>query len=527
MLEVLTKGFRAARQRLRGETALTETNIDSALRDLRRALLEADVSLDVAKRFLARVKEETLGQVVKLKAGSGEQQVRVSAGDHFTRICQEELTGLMGGGDPSLNLAGAPPAVILLVGLQGSGKTTTAAKLARNLSEEGHKPLLVAADIYRPAAIEQLKLLGERLSIPVFSEDSADAPKICSHGVGHARANGHDVVLLDTAGRLVVDEPLMRELEKIASRTKPNETLLICDAMIGQEAVTTATVFHERLELTGAILTKMDGDARGGAALSVREVTGVPIKFVGMGEGLDRLEPFRPDAIASRILGMGDVEGLMSDFARVVDDEAKAEETARRALQGEFDFEMFLDQIQTLQKMGSLSDLVAKLPFFQEGGLPEGPIDDAEFRKAKTLIQSMTRDERRRPSLVERDSSRRRRICKGSGSSQKELKELLKKYQMMRNLMGMLGEQAGGGLMSRIPGMKRASQLAQLRNLDPSALAAAGGGAGLGPMGLPGDPGLAGGFPGQAGPRHSSKVDRSKQKSKRKAARKARKRGKR
>ncbi|MGD2062906.1 MAG: signal recognition particle receptor subunit alpha, partial [Nitrospirota bacterium] len=252
MLEVLTKGFRAARQRLRGETALSEANIDTALRDLRRALLEADVSLEVAKRFLARVKEETLGQVVKLKAGSGDEQVRVSAGDHFTRICQEELTELMGGGDPSLNLSGKPPAVLLLVGLQGSGKTTTAAKLARNLKEEGHKPLLVAADIYRPAAIDQLKLLGERLSIPVFSEDSGDAPGICSRGVGHARANGHDVVLLDTAGRLVVDEPLMRELEKIAGRTKPRETLLICDAMIGQEAVTTATAFHDRLELTGA-----------------------------------------------------------------------------------------------------------------------------------------------------------------------------------------------------------------------------------------------------------------------------------
>jgi signal recognition particle subunit SRP54 len=524
MLEVLTKGFRAARQRLRGETALTEANIDTALRDLRRALLEGDVSLNVAKRFLARVKEKTLGQVVKLKAGGGEAQVRVSAGDHFTRICQEELTELMGGGDPSLNLGGKVPAVILLVGLQGSGKTTTAAKLARNLKEAGHRPLLVAADIYRPAAIDQLKLLGERLAIPVFSEDSADAPGICTRGVGHARANGHDVVLLDTAGRLVVDEPLMRELEKIAGRTKPNETLLICDAMIGQEAVTTATAFHERLELTGAILTKMDGDARGGAALSVREVTGVPIKFVGMGEGLDRLEPFRPDAIASRILGMGDVEGLMDDFSRVIEDEAKAEEDARRALQGEFDFEMFLDQIQTLQKMGPLGDLVAKLPFFQEGGLPEGPIDDSEFRKAKTLIQSMTREERRRPSLVERDSSRRRRICKGSGSSPKELKELLNKYQMMRNLMGLLGEQAGGGLMARIPGMKRAAQLAQLRNMDPAALA---GGAGLGPMGLPGAGGLPAGFPGQPSPRRSPKVDRTKQKSKRKAARKARKRGKR
>jgi len=525
MLEVLTKGFRAARQRLRGETALTEANIDSALRDLRRALLEGDVSLEVAKRFLARVKEEALGQVVKLKAGSGEAQVRVSVGDHFTRICQEELTALMGGGDPTLNLEGKGPAVILLVGLQGSGKTTTAAKLARNLKEAGHRPLLVAADIYRPAAIDQLKLLGERLSIPVFSEDSHDAPDICKHGVAHARANSHDVVLLDTAGRLVVDEPLMRELEKIASRTKPNETLLICDAMIGQEAVTTASAFHERLELTGAILTKMDGDARGGAALSVREVTGVPIKFVGMGEGLDRLEPFRPDAIASRILGMGDVDGLMNDFARAVDDEAKADEDARRALQGEFDFEMFLDQIQTLQKMGSLGDLVSKLPFFQDGGMPEGPIDDTEFRKAKTLIQSMTRAERRRPALVERDASRRRRICKGSGSSPKELKELLKKFQMMRNLMGMLGGQAGGGLMSRIPGMKKASQLAQLRNLDPQALAAAGGGGQPG-MGLPGGADMTGGLP-MPGPRRSAKVDRSKSKDKRKAARKARKRSKR
>lgn len=523
MLEVLTKGFRAARQRLRGEAEITDAAIDAALRDVRRALLEGDVALDVAKRFLARVKEEALGQVVRLKAGKGGAEVRVTAGDHFTRICQEQLTALMGAGDTTLSLEATKkaPAVLLLVGLQGSGKTTTAAKLARNLKEQGRKPLLVAADVYRPAAIDQLIVLGDRVGVPVYREEGDDAVRICKRGVASAAKEGRDVVILDTAGRLVVDEPLMRELDKIAKATRPSETLLVCDAMIGQEAVTTATAFHERLSLTGAVLTKLDGDARGGAALSIREATGVPIKLVGMGEGLDRLEPFRPDALASRILGMGDVDGLMSDFSRAVDDEAQAEEAAKKALAGELDFEIFLDQLQTLGRMGSLTDLMGKLPFFADGGLPEGPIDDTELKQAKVLIQSMTVAERRKPSLLERSPSRRKRICKGAGLSAKALKALMKKLEMMRQMMSLMGTQAaGGGLMSKVPGLRRASQLKQMRNLDPQSLADAGlGGAGAMPsLGAPGPTG--GGAP-------RPKVNRTKAKAKRKAQRKARKQKKR
>ena len=525
MLEVLTKGFRAARQRLRGEAEISDANVDAALRDVRRALLEGDVALDVAKRFLARVKEETVGQVVRLKAGKGEDEVRVTAGDHFTRICQEQLTALMGAGDTALSLEATKkgPPVLLLVGLQGSGKTTTAAKLARNLKEKGRRPLLVAADVYRPAAIDQLVVLGERTDVPVYRDEGQDAVKICKAGVAEAEKNGRDVVILDTAGRLVVDEPLMRELDKIAKATRPSETLLVCDAMIGQEAVTTATAFHERLSLTGAVLTKLDGDARGGAALSIREATGVPIKFVGMGEGLDRLEPFRPDALASRILGMGDVDGLMADFSRAVDDETQAEEAAKRALAGELDFEIFLDQLQTLGRMGSLTDLMAKLPFFADGGLPEGPIDDTELKRAKVLIHSMTPAERRKPSLLERSPSRRKRICKGAGLSAKALKELMKKLEMMRSMMALMGTQApAGGLMSKVPGLKRVSQLKQMRNLDPNALAAP-------PLGgsLPGLGG-AGAMPalGSSGGAPRPKVNRTKAKAKRKAQRKARKRRK-
>ncbi|NCO57937.1 MAG: signal recognition particle protein [Nitrospirae bacterium CG18_big_fil_WC_8_21_14_2_50_70_55] len=526
MLEVLTQGFRVARQRLRGETEITDANIEVALRDLRRALLEGDVALEVAKRFLARVKEEALGQVVRLKAGKGSDAVRVTAGDHFTRICQEQLTALMGTGDTALALTASSrkPAVLLLVGLQGSGKTTTAAKLARNLKEQGRKPLLVAADVYRPAAIDQLVVLGERIGVPVYRDADQDAVKICKAGVAAAIQQGRDVVILDTAGRLVVDEPLMRELDKIANATRPSETLLVCDAMIGQEAVTTATAFHARLTLTGAVLTKLDGDARGGAALSIREATGVPIKLAGMGEGLDRLEPFRADALASRILGMGDVDGLMADFSRAVDDEQQAEEAAKKALAGELNFEIFLDQLQTLSRMGSLSDLVAKLPFFADSPLPAGPIDDTELKRAKVLIHSMTPAERRKPSLLERSPSRRKRICQGAGLSAKALKELMKKLEMMRQMMALMGTQAaGGGLMAKVPGLRRLSQVNSMRTLDPSALAApplGGGRAGRPapalPLGLPAAPN---------GPR--PKIDRTKQKAKRKAQRQARKRGKR
>src|SRR5258708_8193260 len=322
MLDVVTKGFKAAKHKLTGKAELTEANIDDALRDIRVALLEGDVEFNVAKRFLGRVKEKALGEVVTLtavdKKGRKEQ---VAAGDHFIKICHDELENLMGPVDTSLVLSqkGERPAGIMLVGLQGSGKTTTVAKLANLLLKRGKKPLLVAADIYRPAAVEQLKQLGAKLDIPVFHEDGVRPPEMAKHALAHAGPRGLDVVLYDTAGRLAIDEEMMAELEQVKANVAPENILLVADAMMGQDAVKTAAEFDRRLGLSGFVLTKLDGDARGGAALSIKEVTGKPIKFIGMGEALDKLEEFRPEGIASRILGFVDIVGLMKDFQGVGD----------------------------------------------------------------------------------------------------------------------------------------------------------------------------------------------------------------
>jgi signal recognition particle subunit SRP54 len=481
MFETLSKGFRAARDLLKGETELTEANIEAALRDVRLSLLEADVEFKVTKDFLARVKEKVLGERVKLIARAMGKKVKVSPGEHFIKTCQEELIQLMGPVDNSIAFAKKGPTGIMMVGLQGSGKTTTAGKLARYLEKQKRKrPMLVAADVYRPAAIEQLKVLGQQLDMPVYSEDSGDPPGICERAMRFAQEKGRDVVVFDTAGRLAIDEPLMQELEEIKLRTRPANIYLVCDAMIGQDSVNTAKAFHKRLDLGGVILTKLDGDARGGAALSIKAVTGAPIKFLGLGESLDKLEEFRPEGMASRILGMGDIVGLMKDFEDVVDAQ-QAEKDAIRMLRGKFDMHDFLEQVKTIQKMGSLADLFDKLPFFPNG-LPEGvQLDDRELVKIQALINSMTKAERSNPALfvVETEEmdqegkkfrkeefhlTRIRRVAQGAGRKETEVMELINKFAMMRGMMLQLG--ASSGLLGKIPGLKQLSQMKQLAGMD-------------------------------------------------------------
>lgn len=461
MFETLTKGFRAARERLSGVTELTEDNIDQALRDVRMSLLEADVEFKVVKRFLASVKEQALGQVVQTTASHKGKKVRVGPAEQFIKICQDELERMMAFEGPPLEFAKRPQVTgIMLVGLQGSGKTTTAAKLARLLEQEyERKPLLVAADVQRPGAIEQLQVLGERLDVPVFSIPGGRPVDICDKARAHARQLKRDTIIFDTAGRLAVDEPLMEEIHEIKRRVEPHNTLLVVDAMIGQDSVKTAESFHQRIGLDGVVLTKLDGDARGGAALSVREVTGAPVKFAGLGEDLDRLETFRPDGMASRILGMGDVVGLMKDFEGVVDAE-RAEEDAQRMLQGQFTLEDFLEQIGMLQKMGPLQDVFEKLPFFGDS-VPEGfSPDEGELHKTKALVSSMTRAERHNPDLFQKQPNRVQRVAKGAGRTDKDVVDLLQRFMFMRQLMGDIGQQAG--TLSKMPGMK---QLATARRL--------------------------------------------------------------
>src|SRR6266571_4769146 len=411
MLDAVTKGFRAAKHKLTGKAELNEANIDDALRDIRVALLEADVELNVAKRFLARVKEKALGEVVSTTATDKKgRKVQASPGDHFIKICHDELENLMGPVDTSLRLGkGDRPAGVMLVGLQGSGKTTTVAKLANLLLKQGKKPLMVAADIYRPAAVEQLKQLGQKLDIPVFHEENTKPPDMAQHALSYAGQKNRDVVLYDTAGRLAIDEEMMGELEQIKSRVEPDDILLVADAMIGQDAVKTAGEFDRRLSLSGFVLTKLDGDARGGAALSIKEVTGKPIKFLGMGETLDRLEEFRPEGLASRILGFGDIVGLMKDFEQHVD-EKKAEEDAQKLLSGDFTLDDFVSQIRLVRKMGPLGELMEKFPLF--GELPEGfQFDETALGKIVAMVDSMTKAERVRPDLL--NEARVKRVARG------------------------------------------------------------------------------------------------------------------
>jgi len=518
MLEALTRGFRNARNRLSGVAEIDEKTIDEAVRDIRVSLLEADVEFGVVKKFIARVKERAMGEVVQTAVKHDGKKLRVSASDHFVAICQKQLEEMMGPVVPGLDWAPkGTPTGVMLAGLQGSGKTTTAAKLGNLLLRQGHRPLLVAADVYRPAAVEQLHVVGERAGVPVYSEkDERDPVLICERAMFKARRDGQDVVVFDTAGRLAIDEPLMVELENIRKRVKPKNIILVCDAMIGQDAVNTAREFHRRLTLSGVILTKLDGDARGGAALSVKEVTGAPIKYLGIGEGLDKLEEFRPEGLASRILGFGDVVGLVQDFERVTDMK-KAEEDAMRLLRGQFTLIDFLEQIKILKKMGSLQDVVEKMPFFPEGLPKDVQLDDREIFKIESIIQSMTRKERIDPSLFDKQPARVARVARGSGRNEKEIKDLLQRFTWMRKMMGDISSQAG--LLARIPGMK---QLAMARKLkDAVKMGGPGGGMIDKLAGEMLETAVAGMKPARA---HKS-GDRDRKRAKRKQERKARKKG--
>ncbi len=428
MFESLSDKLQAVFKRLSKRGILREADVEEVLREIRLALLEADVHYKVVKDFINRVRERAIGAEIT-KSLSPAQQV--------VKIVHEELVATLGA-PGRLELTGSAPYVIMLVGLQGSGKTTTAAKLARHLRRGGRLPLLVAGDTYRPAAITQLEVLGRQLELPVYSEGASTAPpKICAHGVREARRRGYDVVILDTAGRLQIDPEMMDELEAVKRETQPVETLLVADAMTGQEAVNVAAGFHQRIGLTGLILTKVDGDARGGAAISMRAVTNVPIKFLGTGEKTDALEEFHPDRLASRILGMGDVLTLIERAEAAFDAEqaARMEEKLREA---SFTLEDFLEQFQQIRQMGPLSQLIEMIPGLSSFSQQVSPdVTDRQFRRIEAIILSMTPEERRNPRII--NSSRKKRIAKGSGTTVQEVNALLKQFRQMQQMMKQLG----------------------------------------------------------------------------------------
>jgi len=500
VFETVTRGFKNATERLRGLRELDEANVAEALRDVRMSLLEADVDFAVVKDFLERVKQRALGEKVRTRVRDARGRVhKASPGEHFVAICQEELVELMGPVDPSLRKAHGATSV-MLIGLQGVGKTTVAAKLARWLQKQGKRPLLVAADVYRPAAVDQLVTLGAAIDVTVHSGAEGDLPPaICEAAAERARREGFDAIVYDTAGRLAIDEELMIELQEVTRRVAPANTLLVCDALMGRDAVNVAQSFAERIELDGVVLTKLDGDARGGAALAVKAVTGVPIKFLGTGESVDRLEEFRPEGLASRILGMGDIVGLVKDFEEVVDED-QAERDAEKLLSGRFGLDDLLSQLKTIQKLGPLREVIGKLPMF--GGLAE-QVDERELVKVEAMIRSMTPAERSRPELIEK--SRATRIALGSGRKPKEVYDLVKRFDQMRGVMAQLG--GGGGLLSKVPGMGR--------------LAGAGGMPGLPPTAL------LGGGPSAGGGGNRRRTSDAARKRKRKQARKSRKKGRR
>jgi signal recognition particle subunit SRP54 len=498
MFDALTKGFKAARNRLAGLTELTEQNVDTALREVRLSLLEADVELGVVKSFIARVKEKALGEVVRTRTKARDGKgMEVSASDAFVKICHDELVAFMSHEGAALTEAPkGQPTGIMMVGLQGSGKTTTTAKLAKWLQKEGHKPLLVAADMQRPAAVEQLKVLGEQVGVPVFNVPGASPLDICKQALAQARGAGNDYVVYDTAGRLAIDEALMHELHEIKDSVEPQNILLVVDAMISQDAVKTSKAFHDRLGLTGVVLTKLDGDARGGAALSVREVTGAPVRFIGVGETLDKLEEFRAEGMASRVLGMGDVVGLMKDFQEVVD-EKDAAEKAMKMLGGQFSLDDFLEQVRMIQKMGSIKDLMAKMPGMSDMMPPGADIDDRELVKIEAMIQSFTKFERKDPYALIREPSRVSRISKGSGQPEQGVTELVQKFLFMKQMMDGLG--ANMGMLGKLPGMKGVAMARQMRKqMAQGGMPGFPGMPGIGGMGLPGMPGM--GLPGMGMP---------------------------
>ncbi len=436
MFENLSDKLDAVFKKLKGHGKLTESNVEDGLREVRLALLEADVHFRVVKQFIADIKERALGQEVMASLTPGQQIIK---------IVNEQLTALMGAQHEQLDLKGARPVAVMLVGLQGSGKTTTAGKLAVHLRNEGHKPYLVPADVYRPAAIDQLTKLAGQLSVPVYaSRTDMDPVDICLEARVAAQMAGCDVLLLDTAGRLHIDESLMAELARIKDAVKPSDTLLVADAMTGQDAVNIAESFNAALDIGGIVLTKTDGDARGGAALSIKAVTGKPIKFVGTGEKLTQLEAFHPDRMASTILGMGDVLTLI-EKAQAVVDEKKAVELEKKLRKSQFTLEDFRDQLVQVRKMGSLSDLLQMIPGMGKmKQMKHLEVDDGELVKIEAIINSMTRKERQNHAII--NGSRRKRIAKGSGTRVQDVNSLLKNYTQVMKMMKKMNKSGMRGL---------------------------------------------------------------------------------
>ncbi len=446
--EGLSDRLESAFKNLKSKGSLTESDVRSAMREVRMALLEADVNYKVAKDFTNTVTEKAIGEKV-MESLTPSQMV--------IKIVREELVALMGGTNSRLAYANHPPTVILMCGLQGSGKTTHCAKLARMLKSQNHRPMLVACDIYRPAAIKQLQVVGEQVGVPVFEMGQTNPVNIAREAISYSKEHGHDYVILDTAGRLHIDEELMNELKSVKAEVKPHEILLVVDAMTGQDAVNVATSFDEALGIDGLILTKLDGDTRGGAALSARAVTGKPIKFVGTGEKLENLEPFHPDRMASRILGMGDVLSLI-EKAEMAIDEKKAEELEKKLMQNKFDLNDLLDQFDQIRKMGSIQDLLAMIPGIGNKA-KDIEVDEKKFDRMKAIIYSMTEKERTNPDII--NPSRKKRIAAGSGQSIEEVNRLLSQFRQMQKMFKQFGGKKGGK-------RRRKSSFRMPKGFDPS-----------------------------------------------------------
>ena len=441
--ESLSEKLSSAFKKLTGKGRLKEADVKEAMREVKLALLEADVNFKVVKDFVKKVTDRAVGTDI-LESLNPAQMV--------IKIVNEELVALMGSDTPKLNIGSKSPSVVMLVGLQGAGKTTNGAKLAGYMKRQGKNPLLVACDVYRPAAIKQLETVGGQLGIPVFQEGQGDPVQIAKNGIEYAKRHGQDLVFLDTAGRLHIDEALMDELVRIRDTVEPAEILLVVDAMTGQDAVNAASAFDEALGVTGVLLSKLDGDARGGAALSIRAVTGKPIKFAGMGEKLDQIEPFYPDRMAGRILGMGDVLSLIEKAEQAMD-EKKAEQMAQRMLENKFTLNDYLDQLEAIQGMGSLADIAAMMPGVDARALEDADPNDSVMRRTKAIIQSMTMQERENPNML--NASRKRRIAAGAGVAVVDVNRVIKQYDTMQQMMKQMN---GAGKRQMKKQMKKAKK---------------------------------------------------------------------
>ncbi|MBU6241344.1 MAG: signal recognition particle protein [Acidobacteria bacterium] len=478
MFDNLSSKFESILNKVRGRGRLTEADVDEVLGEIRAALLDADVNVSVARNVVARIREQAVGAELSKALDPGQQIVK---------IVNQELTAILGGETLKITYAGKPPTVVLMAGLQGSGKTTSAAKLARWFKSQGRQPLLVGADLQRPAAVEQLRTLGRQIDVPVFSEPG-DPVNTATRGLAEARRIGRDVLIVDTAGRLSIDAELMDEIRRISDSVQPNYTFLVIDAMTGQDAVNTAEAFNATLEIDGVILSKLDGDARGGAALSVKEVIGKPIAFAATGEKIDAFEQFHPDRMAGRILGMGDMLTLIEQAEQVFEKE-EAEAAAAKMFEGEFTLDDFLEQLQQVKKMGSISSIMGMLP-----GMPKemknAEIGDDQVKVTEAIIRSMTPDERRRPEII--NGSRRVRIAKGSGTTVPDVNRLVKQFGEMQKMMKQMGGLAGkkAGKKGKAPKMNPVKMAKAMKQMGAGDLS------GLGNLGPPGQPGL----PGQKNP---------------------------